>query len=608
MIGYKIGNNYFTVNPNERGNSQLQQVSEGDIRARANNKTAEELVQMGDLKVIDPSSFKITTSADNQSLKNLSAKYGKPLSAIDRLGEWGEVLLPDNYDPSMFQNPNAFPKDMELAKYLKETGQTYDPATGYAGQPWSKDTPEMAAAKQQATKQQPGAQQLPAGAKMYQVDGKAYYSPSGVGYDAQLFDPAQYGMDINSLGKGIKNATAYSGGAQGGGGNVPPDISKLGRTYNEQGWINSAGEYENPQLSKGGGYFKYNGQAYDSNGRELTLSEFKQLGLNLALMPEGNPKDKQGGAGGGGGGTTDGRSSYALSLSQDGAVTTGELPQERDARFGTLEDRLAKSDEIISRIMSAYMPTDQENKLQKTLDDLMTSRDKGLLSAEGESIGMSALIGQQALIEKQANAKIASVQRELERLSGNREAQAKMLEKVYDIGRQQLSDALAFYKATAPDKLYLDEKTGTAWFQNPITGEITSKKLAGFTPQPAEVKHSAIYNEWMDYKSTGGKLDFDAYQTMDANRKRSVTSISYNQQQDMALRDNTQKVGAYLTGRAGTDKYVEPSDYKAMKNAWVSDGFSSYDFDKTFSNFVNPKRAVDYGVKYVNELPSERKV
>ena len=90
---------------------------------------------------------------------------------------------------------------------------------------------------------------------------------------------------------------------------------------------------------------------------------------------------------------------------------------------------------------------------------------------------------------------------------------------------------------------------------------------------------------------------------MDTNKKGAKTIISYNQQQDMALKNNTQKIGGYLTGRTGTDGYVEPADYKASKNAWVSDGFSAYDFDKTFSNFVNPKKASDYGAKYVNEIP-----
>jgi len=35
--------------------------------------------------------------------------------------------------------------------------------------------------------------------------------------------------------------------------------------------------------------------------------------------------------------------------------------------------------------------------------------------------------------------------------------------------------------------------------------------------------HSPIYKEWKDYTSSGGTLDFNGYQTMDANRKRPVS-------------------------------------------------------------------------------------
>lgn len=58
------------------------------------------------------------------------------------------------------------------------------------------------------------------------------------------------------------------------------------------------------------------------------------------------------------------------------------------------------------------------------------------------------------------------------------------------------------------------------------------------------------------------------------------------------------KLGTYLTSKAGTDKYVDPEDYKTARNAWVSDGFSAADFDTKFSNFINPSRSPDYGVKY----------
>lgn len=45
--------------------------------------------------------------------------------------------------------------------------------------------------------------------------------------------------------------------------------------------------------------------------------------------------------------------------------------------------------------------------------------------------------------------------------------------------------------------------------------------LSGGKPE-----HSPAFKEWQDYQSQGGKLDFNAYQTEDANRKRPVTNIN----------------------------------------------------------------------------------
>src|SRR6185503_17218655 len=56
--------------------------------------------------------------------------------------------------------------------------------------------------------------------------------------------------------------------------------------------------------------------------------------------------------------------------------------------------------------------------------------------------------------------------------------------------------------------------------------------------QPQD-KHSPAYTEWQDYLSTGGKLSFNDYENMDANRKAShVTNITYNQQQQQTQAQN----------------------------------------------------------------------
>lgn len=54
--------------------------------------------------------------------------------------------------------------------------------------------------------------------------------------------------------------------------------------------------------------------------------------------------------------------------------------------------------------------------------------------------------------------------------------------------------------------------------RNPQAGAV-------YTAPPKAPEPSAAYREWQDYQREGGKLDFNAYQNMDANRKRPVTHI-----------------------------------------------------------------------------------
>jgi hypothetical protein len=61
---------------------------------------------------------------------------------------------------------------------------------------------------------------------------------------------------------------------------------------------------------------------------------------------------------------------------------------------------------------------------------------------------------------------------------------------------------------------------------NNVTKIVPNEPGASYPNQPKPVEHSPIYKEWEDYRATGGPLPFDQYQTMDANRRRSVTSIN----------------------------------------------------------------------------------
>lgn len=79
------------------------------------------------------------------------------------------------------------------------------------------------------------------------------------------------------------------------------------------------------------------------------------------------------------------------------------------------------------------------------------------------------------------------------------------------------------------------QQQGKPFFAQPGEGPAASSS-APLTPNAAALQaydeqrkateaasHSPIYKEWQDYTKAGGKLDFNAYQTMDANRKRPLS-------------------------------------------------------------------------------------
>lgn len=68
-------------------------------------------------------------------------------------------------------------------------------------------------------------------------------------------------------------------------------------------------------------------------------------------------------------------------------------------------------------------------------------------------------------------------------------------------------------------------------------------------------------------------------------------------------KSNAQKVASQLAGRAGSDGYVAPEDYKTARRAWVNAGYSADDFDSRFAKtYVNPESYDVVGIssKYID--------
>ena len=173
----------------------------------------------------------------------------------------------------------------------------------------------------------------------------------------------------------------------------------------------------------------------------------------------------------------------SLKLLKDGATTTGILPDERRGELEEIRKKVQSTDELVSRLMTNAIPTNKESQLQKEIDTLQSSSEAGIEQENERDAPMSLVVGRQERLQNQALLKVGALQRELTRLSGNREAQSKAIETAYNANRNSVTDMMALYNATEPEKLYIDERSGNVYFQNPATGEVYNKPLPGFVPK-----------------------------------------------------------------------------------------------------------------------------
>lgn len=94
-------------------------------------------------------------------------------------------------------------------------------------------------------------------------------------------------------------------------------------------------------------------------------------------------------------------------------------------------------------------------------------------------------------------------------------------------------------------------------------------------------------------REAGKEIDARALLAPYTGTKQSTTESTA-----VALKAASTKLGGWLSGKTGTDGYVAPEDYKRARSAWISDGYTTSDFDNRFGGFVNPSRAQDYGIKW----------
>lgn len=371
----KVGDRYITLG---EGN-QLQQITEQDIIGRRGTGGSLDLIRReGELIDLDPSQFSFGSGGEISYQGGALSLGGSAISAKPGTSTEDFGGLPFNQD---------------FSKYLGETGQTYNPESGFSG-------------------------------------------GQTLGVDAPQYD------------------------------------ATLGGSPKQTG-----GQFGDRSFGRVGT------QVFETTGgqrRAITETEFneklKSQGLNLDVLPQLSPASA-------------GQGEAEKTLA-DGATTTGLLGGEQKDFFKNIETRMAKTDEMISKLLVAGEKSEEEKKLKKTAEGIASSYESGLTDIYGQVIPMQLILGQGQELQRQANDKLNAVNRTLERLKDNRDAQEKVLQKAYDLSRQSIQDAISFYKLTAPEKLAFDSDTGTVIMQNPMTGEVYKAQVPGWSGggKPSEVK------------------------------------------------------------------------------------------------------------------------
>lgn len=291
------------------------------------------------------------------------------------------------------------------------------------------------------------------------------------------------------------------------------NLSNIGtnNTYQDP---NQAGAWTPPQVTNGmNQYYKdAQGNVFKLDGTPVSQDDFQKAGLNIAHINTKQALDSR----------TGGQQEADTSYSQ-GGMTTGRTPGEQTDFMKSMTDRLSKIDSLVADIVASVTPSAEEKGVSESLNKMTESFELGMVDIEDQTIPMKAIIGQQAQLERRAGVKIKALQNKLKLLGEDREAKGKALEVAYNASRQGVSDAIKLYEMTQPDRIAFDSKTGTVFFQNPMTGEVYQEKIPGFVPSSDPTALEEEYNLMKKSGYTGSLLDYVQFKATQFGTEKSGT-------------------------------------------------------------------------------------
>ena len=247
-------------------------------------------------------------------------------------------------------------------------------------------------------------------------------------------------------------------------------------------------------------YKDLQGNVFKADGTPIDQATFQKMGLNISHI---NTKESLASR-------TPGKVEAEENLDA-GIVGTGPNRSEQADFFKTIQDRFAKTDEMVANILTAGERSEEEKKLKETIGGLQSSFEAGITDIEtGQQIPMPLILGQSLELEKNATNKIKALTRLLDTYKDDREAKYNALVKAYDLSRNSTNDMISLYKLTAENKLGFNSKTGEIIFENPLTGEVYTRKAVGYTPTEDKTTLQKEYEYLASQGYKGSITDFAA--------------------------------------------------------------------------------------------------
>jgi hypothetical protein len=327
-------------------------------------------------------------------------------------------------------------------------------------------------------------------------------------------------------------------------------------------------------------YLRITGQTGVSDS-QINWSYVKN-GSPTGTTPQGVPKDQ-----------------YVSGLVNSGgqmnspATTPPQTPQASQTG-GNATDPYSKARTEFEAYLATLMPSADETaaqaaltNAQQGLTNITNSTNLGLTAARNRPVATPVIGGYERNIQQTAAAQTGVEQGNVNIAQNDLTRYLQERTNKSNVAKARLDFESGIAKEMAGQNAPFELSAGQSRYTfNPSTGKY---EVAASVPTAAKTASMPTsYEEYLLSAQGGYKGTYNDWLTMDANRKKTNTSITYNQQQDQAQQAAIAKAQTTLAASRGKDGYIDPDIYLQELTKYVETGGNASNFEATFLGQVNP--------------------